>query len=55
MEQPATKRCEAGNEPPMWLANLDAIRNELSGAACEQSREMLDNKTMNRNSVIKKG
>ena len=42
MEQPANKRCEAGNEPPMWLANLDAIRNELSGAACEQLRALLD-------------
>jgi hypothetical protein len=41
MEQPANKRCEASNEPPMWLANLDAIRNELSGAACEQSRGLL--------------
>jgi len=38
MEQLANKRCEASNEPPMWLANLDAIRNELSGAASEQIR-----------------
>jgi len=46
MEQLANKRCEASNEPPMWLANLDAIRNELSGAASEQIREMLGNRQM---------
>jgi len=43
MEQPANKRCEASNEPPMWLANLDAIGNGLSGAACEQIRALCNN------------